>query len=170
MTLERMPVGVVVERRRLANPWQAQDWRVLAVLPGRPQVEPWTVVAEGEGWVRYFTGVVELELFAGETAAYKDNLESRQPSVYIVLRRGGGEPGVRLVEATVDPGEVDAHADSGDDLIEAVAMPAAVAGWMRDFVARHHVERAFYKRQRDRADPEALARGRRHPVGEDDDG
>jgi hypothetical protein len=33
------------------------------------------------------------------------------------------------------------------------------------FVAEHHVERPFVKRQRDRADPEALAR--RAPIEKD---
>ena len=32
-----------------------------------------------------------------------------------------------------------------------------VAVWIESFVARHHVERPFHKRRRDRADPEALA-------------
>lgn len=168
VTAERRPVGIVVERRRMANPWQSHGWRVIAVLPGRPSTGPWTVLAKGEGWTRYFAGVVELELFRGETAAYKDNLESAQPSVYVVLRRADEEPGLRLLEATVDPWEVDAHADSGDDLIEAMPLPEDIAAWMRDFVAQHHVERAFYKRTRDRADPEALARGRPHRTLDDD--
>jgi hypothetical protein len=34
------------------------------------------------------------------------------------------------------------------------------------FIAEHHVEQAFYKRKQKRADPEALARGRRE---KDDD-
>jgi hypothetical protein len=37
------------------------------------------------------------------------------------------------------------------------------------FVAEHHVERRFHKRRRDRADPEALARGVR-PEAEEEAG
>jgi hypothetical protein len=37
-------------------------------------------------------------------------------------------------------------------------MPPGLLAATADFVARHHVERAFHKRKRDRADPEALAR------------
>ncbi len=95
-----------------------------------------------------------------------------RPAVYVILRRdpgGGGERPWALHGATVDPGEIEAHADSGDDLIEAVPLPPAVAAWMRDFVARHHVERPLYKRRRDRADPEALAPGRRRAPAAGDD-
>ena len=55
----------------------------------------------------------------------------------------------------------------GDDLVDAVPMPAAVRQVVEAFVAEHHVEQAFYKRKQKRADPEALARGR--PVAKDDD-
>ena len=36
-------------------------------------------------------------------------------------------------------------------------MPPTIVERLSRFVATHHVERAFVKRQRDRADPEALA-------------
>jgi hypothetical protein len=42
--------------------------------------------------------------------------------------------------------------------VEAVAMPDAVRAQLDAFVADHHVERPFHKRERDRPDPEALAR------------
>jgi hypothetical protein len=37
-------------------------------------------------------------------------------------------------------------------------MPEPVRATIEAFVVEHHVERAFHKRKRDRADPEALAR------------
>jgi hypothetical protein len=39
-----------------------------------------------------------------------------------------------------------------------VPMPETVRATIAAFVVEHHVERAFHKRKRDRADPEALAR------------
>jgi hypothetical protein len=157
---ERMTVGIVLEHRRLASPWAADSWRVVDALPGCPTAPPWTVLAEGDGWRRYYAGPVDLELFRGETASYRDNLASSRPALYVVLRRSTGESGIAVREATVDPGEIEAHADAGDDLIEALPLPAPIAAWVQAFVARHHVERAFYKRRRDRADTESLARGR----------
>jgi hypothetical protein len=180
---ERMSVAVVVERRRTGHRWQPVSWSVVDVLPGSPAAaEPWTPLARGEGWERYYAGTVQLELFRSETSAYRDNLAGARPAVYVILRRdegGDGERPFALHGATVDPGEIESHSDSGDDLIEAVPLPPAVAAWMRDFVARHHVEQPFHKRRRDRADPEALSPRRRGarptpppgppPGGEDDD-
>ena len=154
---ESMCVGIVLERCRLNDRWAAETWKLADVLPGRPVAEPWTLLAEGEGWQRYYAGAVELQLFRSETANYRDNLESARPAVYVILRRAGNACGIELHGATVDPGEIEAHSDAGDDLIEAFPLPASVALWMRDFVERHHVEKPFYKRQRDRVDPEALA-------------
>jgi hypothetical protein len=159
---ERMTVGIVLEHRRIDHPWQADRWKVVDVLPGQPAAEPWTVLAEGDGWRRCYAGAVELELFRGETASYRDNLASSRPAVYVVLRRAQDGVGVAVREATVDPGEIEAHSDAGDDIIEAFPLPASIAAWIEDFVARHHVERPFYKRRRDRADLEALAQRRRH--------
>jgi hypothetical protein len=165
---ESRTIGVVVERRLTGNVWQPERWSAVAVLPGRPDVAPWTVLDEGEGWTRRYAGAAEVVLFASETDNYKHNLDGPQPAIFVILRHdGSAEPGLRLLGATVDPGEIDAHSDAGDDLIEALPLPPDLAAWMQDFVQRHHVERPFHKRRRDRADPEALAR---RPRMEDDHG
>ncbi len=154
---EEMRVGVVVEREQLQGPWAGKRWRVVAIEPARGAPEPWTLLAEGEGWQRFHAGTLRLELFRSDTAAYRDNLAAPRPTLWVTLRPGSGPHGVELHGASVDPAEVEASSDAGDDLIEAAPLPQAVAVWMAAFVARHHVERAFWKRSRDRADPEALA-------------
>lgn len=154
---EGMSVGIVLERRQLQSLWAAERWQVVDVLVGKPLAEPWTLLASGEGWERWYAGSVDLQLFAGETAGYLDNLTSARPAVYVILRRADGPCGLVIHDATVDPGEAEVHSDAGDDLIEAVPLPPAVAAWMQDFVDRHHVEKPFYKRQRDSAHLEALA-------------
>ncbi|WP_035691087.1 DUF3305 domain-containing protein [Azospirillum halopraeferens] len=160
---ERLPVGVVVERRPARNRWQDHLWRTAAVLPGRRPTEPWSVLFHDEGVTRFFAGTVELVAYAGDTALYKHNLEGPNPAVYVVLRPRGGPYGPRLLLATVDPAEAHAHADAGDDLLDAVPMPEAVRVWLAGFVARHHVERTPWRRTRDAADPEILAP--RRPAG-----
>jgi hypothetical protein len=168
-TSERMDVGIVVERRRLSNPWQPEGWVPVAVLPGRPEMEPWTLLGEGDGYVRYYAGAIGIELFRGETQNYKHNLEGPHPSVFVILRRVPGPRGVELLAATVDPGEVDAHSDAGDDIIEALPLPGPVSAWIAAFVERHHVERPFHKRQRDRLDPETLGIRRPPRIGRNHD-
>jgi hypothetical protein len=120
---ERMSVAVVVEHRRIDHPWQSHRWQAVDVLPGEPAAQPWTALSSGEGWVRYLAGTAELSLFPGETETYKYNLESIEPAIYIVLRKTGDERGIRLLGATVDPGEAHAHADTGDDLVESLPLP-----------------------------------------------
>ncbi len=154
---ERRSVGVVVERQRIDNPWVDARWRVIGLLPPLPDRAPWSVLAQAPDRIHYYAGAADIALHPTEAENYRENLSSARPSLYVILRRCPEDPGLRLLEITVDPGEVDAHSDAGDDLIEAVPLPADIAAWMQDFVARHFVERPFYKRQRDRADPEALA-------------
>lgn len=159
MISERFAIGVVVERRPASSRWQRHVWRVTEVLPGRPATAPWTRLSAEAGILRYYAGTTDLVVFAGETEPLLHNLGATEPAVWVVLRAAAAEPGWRLLQATVDAGEAQAHADTGEDLVEMVAMPAAVRDWLAGFVARHHVERPRYKRKRDRADPEALAVG-----------
>lgn len=159
MITERFAVGVIVERRPAASRWQRHVWRVVEVLPGRPATPPWTVLEESDGTTRLYAGTTDLVVYAGETEALVHNLGAAVPAVWVVLRAQDAAPGWQLHLATVDAGEAHAHADTGDDLVEMVPMPMAVRNWLAPFVARHHVDRPHFKRRRDRADPEALAKG-----------
>jgi len=42
--LIRIPVGVVIERRKAKSPWVDFVWTPVAVLPGLPEGVPWTVL------------------------------------------------------------------------------------------------------------------------------
>jgi hypothetical protein len=160
LIVEHFPVGVIVERRPAKSRWQRHVWRAVEVLPGRPATPPWTVLAEADGVTRFYAGTTDLVVYGKETEALVHNLGAAMPAVWVILRPREGAEGFELLMATVDAGEAQAHADTGDDLVEMVAMPEAVRSWLVPFVAAHHVERPKYKRKRDRADPEALAAGR----------
>jgi len=155
---ESIPVWVVAERRTLDHPWLPESLRPVQVEVGQPLAEPWTVLAEGPGWTRYIAGRTELLLFPSDAANYKFNLDAAAPAIYVIMRKSHGPLGLDLLTVTVDPGEIDSHADSGDDLIEALPLPPDIAAWMAVFVALHYREETHHKRRRDRADPEALAR------------
>jgi hypothetical protein len=47
--LLRIPVGVVVERRKATSPWAEVIWRPVAVLGGVPDAAAWTPLATDEG-------------------------------------------------------------------------------------------------------------------------
>jgi hypothetical protein len=118
------------------------------VLPGNAAVAPGTPLSATENTALFFAGEAAIELYRTETANYRDNLGSGAPSLWVVLRPDAARQFYKLVAVTADPAEGEAFADAGNDLIEAVPMPAAVAEMIGDFVSRHHVDRPFVKRDR----------------------
>jgi hypothetical protein len=155
--LSRMSIGVVLERRKATSPWTDYNWRPIAVLPGQPQAGPWAVlVIDGEA-ATFYAGAADLVLHRAGTGQYRDNLASGPPSLWVALRATGGEPPFRVVAVTADPAEGESFTQAGDDLVGAVPMPAAVRDMVEAFVVEHHVEQRFFKRERERADPESLA-------------
>jgi hypothetical protein len=158
--LARIAVGVVVERRAATSPWIEHVWRPVGVLAGVPETEPWTSLPGAAGADTFYAGAAEIELHRSETTNYRDNLASGQASLWVVLRPTGGDPPFTVVTVTADPAEGEAFTETATDLVESVPMPEPIADAVAAFVAAHHVERAFEKRKRDRADPEALGRRR----------
>jgi Protein of unknown function (DUF3305) len=165
--LARFPVGVVVERRKASSQWVDFIWQPVAVLPGRPDAAPWTILSTEGDRTMFYAGPTEIELYRTETGNYRENLASGQPRLWIALRPTGVDPPYDIIAVTADPAEGESFTQVGDDVVEAVPMPEAVHDMVEAFVAEHHVERQFVKRKRDRADPEAL--GRRGPVQKDRD-
>jgi hypothetical protein len=155
----RIPVGVVVERRKSTNRWVDETWRPIAVLPGEPATAPWTVLGAEGDVTRFYAGGASIELHRSETENYVYNLASASPSLWVALRPVSATPPYELHAVTADPTEGSSFTEAGDDLVEAVPMPATVRAALEAFVAEHHVERPFQKRQRDRLDPETISRG-----------
>jgi hypothetical protein len=156
--LARIPVGVVVERRRSASPWLDFTWRPVAALPGRPDTAEWTVLSADGDVTAFYSGGADIALYRTEANHYRDNLASDRPSLWVALRPSGGEPPYRLAAVTADPAEGESFTQAGDDVVEAVPMPAPVRKVIEAFVTEHYVDQPFYKRERDRADPHVLVR------------
>lgn len=156
--LAKIAVGIVVERRRAQSPWIDFTWKPVAALAGLPDAAPWTMLSQDGDGASFYAGAAEIELYRTETANYRDNLGSGAPMLWVALRPTGVEPPYEIFGVTADPAEGEAWAQSDSDLVDVVSMPAVVRETIDAFVAEHHVEQPFYKRKRDRADPEALAR------------
>ncbi len=167
---ERLPLGVVLERRRSDNPWQDYAWRPVAVIPGAAPCDPcgqWTVLAAGEGWTHYHAGTLTLELFRKETEGYKVNLSQQPPCIFVGLRSGeDADCDHDLVPflVTACPYEPQDYLDSGDDLVEAVAMPEGVVAFVQAYIETHHVDEPFHKRKRKRHESGDQSFGRRAPT------
>lgn len=158
--LVRIPVGVLVGRSKAQSPWADYIWRAIDVLPGELTAAAWTPVGPRGETDTFFAGSTTLELYRTETPNYQDNLATGAPSLWVVLRPTGGDPPFSLLTVTADPAEGEAATEAGGDLVEAVAMPAVIRQCLEAFVVEHGLDRAFVKRQRDRPQLEALARGK----------
>jgi hypothetical protein len=156
-------VGVVVERSKGASAWAEFQWSTTSVLTGVPDTPVWTQLTDDGERATFYAGAAEIELHRTETGNYRNNLMTGEPVLWVVLENTGGEPPWRLAIVTADPAEAEAIAGLGnDEIVDTVPMPPAIEDAIAAFVSEHHVERAFVKRKRDRANPEKMARRAPH--------
>ena len=154
--LVRIVVGLVVERRKARSPWLDFLWRPISVLVGTPSARPWTQIGEEGDATTFYAGETTIELHRTETANYRQNLSSGMPALWVVLRpiaANSAGPAFDILMVTADPSEGEALTDAGNNLVTTVPMPAAIIETIDIFIAQHHVERPFNKRQRDRGEP-----------------
>jgi hypothetical protein len=156
--LATIPVGVIVERSKSANPWADFYWRAVSVLAGQPDTPVWTKLSGDGERTTFYAGTATVELYRTETGFYRDNLLSGAPGLWVALRVVDGDPPFTVSVVTADPAEGESLTETATDLVEQVPMPEAIQRVVAAFVAEHHVEQPFVKRKRDRANPEALAR------------
>jgi hypothetical protein len=150
--LARILVGVVVERRAAKSKWSDYLWRPVSVLIGKPAAVPWTVIDTTPDATLFYAGEAVIELHRTETVYYRENITSETPTLWVVLQRAFSEFPYRVLSVTADPGEGEAFTDGGDNIVEAIRMPADVLETVRQFIAEHHVERPFRKRRRTPSD------------------
>ena len=153
-----IPVGIVLERRKAKSQWVDYVWRPVAALPGLPDASPWTILEQGADAAMIYAGAADVALYRSETAMYRDNLATGEPMLWVVLRPTDVDPPYELVTVTADPSEGEGYTAAGNDLVDSVPMPEPVRSAVEAFVDTHHVEQPFFKRKRDGADPDALAR------------
>ena len=155
--LARIVVGAVVERRKAKSRWLDFVWRPVSVLVGIPSAVAWTPISEEGDATMFYAGEAAIELHRTETANYRQNLSSRMPVLWVVLRpiaANSAKPGFDLLTVTADPSEGEAMTDAGNDLVASVPMPAAIIETIDGFIGEHHIERPFQKRRLDRGEPQ----------------
>ena len=165
--LAHIPVGVLVDRIKAQNPWADYIWQPRSVLLGEPETAPWTVISSDTERTTFYAGSALVEFFKSSTAHYRDNLLG-DGAVWVILTPTESEPPYKLFMVTADPTEGEAMTEAGSHVVDTVPMPPQLRAMLEDFVAEHHVEEQFFKRKRDRANPDAL--GRRGRVGQAGEG
>jgi len=156
-------VGVLVERSKGASRWADVIWRPTGILTGVPDTPAWSKLSDDGERATFYAGVAEIALYRSEAGNYRENLLVEAPLLWVVLHPAVGDPPFGPPTVTADPAEGEAWAGTPEVTVDSVPMPDTIREQVAAFVAEHHVEQAFSKRKRDRADPEALAR--RAPQG-----
>lgn len=142
MPKEVMRVAVVGVSRPPANRWAVRATVPAAILADVPPLEPGGVMSVQDGVRTIYMGDHAVQIHSGETRNYMDNLAAARPSLWV------STDGAAVQIVTADPYEGEALAGDTGRVVEALAMPPAIAARIRAFVERHHVEEVFYKRKR----------------------
>ncbi|MDU8929356.1 DUF3305 domain-containing protein [Alisedimentitalea sp. MJ-SS2] len=149
---ETMPMGIVLRRAPGATRWAKWVWNAVGVLPGAAAAD-WVVLRQDGDVTEYHAATLMLELHGAETEAYLHGMSAQVPCLYVILRENDDEDHPLDVDlVTASPYEAQDYADTGDDIVEKVAMPPAVIAWLHDFTQTHHKAEEFKKRRRDRKD------------------
>lgn len=142
-----MALGVVIRRLPGVTRWAKWSWKPVAVLPGAGAAD-WTLLREDGEAAEFHAATVPLTLYRGEAEAYKIALSEPAPCVYVVLREASGAWPYAVHLVTASPHEAQLFAESGEEIVEKVAMPAGLAAWVQSFTDAHYVEEQFVKRKR----------------------
>ncbi|NQW15249.1 MAG: DUF3305 domain-containing protein [Rhodobacter sp.] len=146
---QSIEVGVVIRKSPGVTRWAKWAWQAVAVLPGAAQAS-WKVLRSENEVTDYHAATLKVDLFVSDTEAYAHEMQTRTPSLYVILRETTepSEAPFDVVVITASPYEAQDYADSGEEIVEKVAMPPSVLEWIREFVALHHEEEPFVKRRR----------------------
>ncbi len=146
-----IPLGIVLRRSPGVTRWARWAWKAVAVLPGAGPAE-WRELQRQGDVVEYHAATVPLELYRTDTEAYRTELATRTPSIYVVMREtpvtDDSPAGLEVVLATASPFDGQDYADNGEDIVELVPMPPALIAWVQGWVDRHHHDEPFVKRRR----------------------
>jgi hypothetical protein len=145
-------LGIIVERQTLNSPWQDHRWLPVSVMSATGAGKEWRLLVENEKAKSYHAGDYELELHKSDTEAYKLNLTTKPPRLFIVLRPQSDGEFPQVVLLTANPYEAQSYTVGGDEIVEGVTMPPEIAAWVADFVERFHVDEPFVKRRLRRND------------------
>lgn len=149
---QSVKLGVVLRQSPGVTAWAKWVWTATSVLPGAPQAS-WKLLREDGDVSEYHASTVDLTLYVSDTEAYVHELQSQQPSIYVVMRDAedaDDDAPLDVLKVTASPYEAQDYCDSGEETVERVSMPTSVLEWVAAFVAEHHIEEEFVKRRRDK--------------------
>jgi hypothetical protein len=132
-----IPVGLLVAREVVEQPWRDVRWRAIEVLASPSEGPACQVVSRGQSFVHYLMAPLSLHLDRREETDYRVNLANGDPAVYVGLAEGPGlEPPVRVTLLTLSPFLARGSTAHGSDTVDRVTMPGALVEIVERFLAK----------------------------------
>ncbi len=169
-------VKIIFEKKKLDNKWQPYEWDIhdlilldIASGDGFPPINNVAILPLRSADKKissdidnYFFAEASIDLHRAEAEAYAENLQSSDPSIYIVLREESCEDDleelflhegidIHLAEVSLSPYNIQDYEDSGEDIIKKVPLDGPISNLLEKFVEKHFKPELFIKRKRDRA-------------------
>ena len=171
-------VRIILERKEINNIWESHKWVINDLIPlevsgglGYPPINDVRIyplineVKKEDGLNKnlYFAEA-SIDLHHAESEGYAENLQSSDPSVYIVLRDGDlsdeeeknneqdDNIDIHLAEVSLSPYHIQDYEDCGEDSVEKIPLYGPIAELLEKFVEFHFHPEEFKKRKRDKKD------------------
>ena len=171
-------VRIILERKEINNIWESHKWVINDLIPlevsgglGYPPINDVRIyplineVKKEDGLNKnlYFAEA-SIDLHHAESEGYAENLQSSDPSVYIVLRDGDlidekeknneqdDNIDIHLAEVSLSPYHIQDYEDCGEDRVEKIPLYGPIAELLEKFVEFHFHPEEFKKRKRDKKD------------------
>ena len=145
---KEITVGVIVRKSPNKSPWLKWSWKPVGLLPGSID-QDWKLIREEAGIFEYHAGSKTLELHRAEVESYKVSLAMEPASAFVIMERDEQEDEDKeysLHKVTASAYEAQDYSDSGEYLVEPVAMPPTLQALVEKFSDDHFDEKPFIKR------------------------
>ena len=171
-------VRIIFERKEIDNIWESHKWVVNDLIPlnvssgrGYPPINDVRIYpllndikTQDDYNKNLYVADASIDLHHAEAEGYAENLQSSDPSVYIVLRDGdlkdnsGDETetssdnlvDVHLAEVSLSPYHIQDYEDCGEDRVEKIPLYGPIGELLEKFVSFHFHPEEFKKRKRDK--------------------
>ena len=177
-------VRIILERKEIDNIWESHKWIVNDLIPlnvsngsGYPPINdvriyPLINDIQIEDNNNLYVAEASIDLHRAEAEGYAENLQSSDPSVYIVLRDGDllekadkvddnpiqNNIDIHLAEVSLSPYHIQDYEDCGEDKVEKIPLYGPIAELLEKFVEFHFHPEAFKKRKRDKKNIDEITR------------
>ncbi len=169
-------VRIIFEKKEIDNQWESHKWIVNDLIPldvrsgeGYPPINDVKICPllndvspQNSDNKNLFVADASIDLHRAEAEGYAENLQSSDPSIYIVLRDGdlieenekksdkNSNIDVHLAEVSLSPYHIQDYEDCGEDKVEKVPLYGPILELLNKFVSIHFHPEEFKKRKRDK--------------------